>query len=220
MGARTVVYFAPDGADLGGLASIRTDALLEDSAAHHSLLGCSVGLFYIGRQFHVLGRQLCDDCVAQGVDGRVLFGFGQSLAKDIFQIRLYTCQDFLLQLIGNAELLIIAFWLADFLGHLQLQVDERLESFVRFFQRRHHRFFIYFACAAFHHEDGFAGAGHAQVQIGLFELRVSWIDNEASVDASYAHRPDRSVPWDVGDHQRRGCRVDRDDVDDIFLIRR
>ena len=68
-------------------------------------------------------------------------------------------------------------------------------------QRVDHDLFGDLICAAFHHGDGFFCAGDDEVQIGLFHLGESWVDDQFFIDISDPDSADGAVPGNIGNHR-------------------
>ncbi len=69
------------------------------------------------------------------------------------------------------------------------------------------------------HQDGLVGAGDDQVEIGVAdEVLLARIDDEVAVHLADAHGADRRRERDLGQHQRRGGAVHREDVVGVLVI--
>ena len=88
------------------------------------------------------------------------------------------------------------------------------------FQGRDHYIFGDFIGAAFYHQDGFAGARQAQVEIGFFNFVESGIDDELTIDAANAYRTDWAIPGNIRNHYGGGGGIDGQDVQRVDAIRR
>ena len=109
---------------------------------------------------------------------------------------------------------------ADFVADLALQRDEALDGIVRQEQRLQHRVFVHLIGVAFDHVDRFGRAGHAQVKRAVGHLAISWIDLQLARHQADARARDRTVPGDIGYHQRGAGGDDAEHIDMVFLIMR
>ena len=74
--------------------------------------------------------------------------------------------------------------------------------------------------AGLDHQDGLVGAGDHEVEVGLERGPPRRVDDEVAVDLADAHRADRRRERDVGDHQRGGGAVHREDVVRVDVVDR
>ena len=74
--------------------------------------------------------------------------------------------------------------------------------------------------AAFDHQDGLVGTGDDEIHVGGEELLLRRVDDEVALDLADPHRADRRRVRDVGDHQRGGRAVHREDVVRVDLVHR
>src|ERR1044071_4786732 len=88
------------------------------------------------------------------------------------------------------------------------------------FERGNHDIFRDFIRAAFHHQNGIARAGNAEIEIRSINLRKGRIDDEFSIHSSNAHRADRPIPRDIRDYDRRGSSVDREYIKRVDTVGR
>ena len=69
------------------------------------------------------------------------------------------------------------------------------------------------------HQDGLFGAGDDEVEVGVLErVLLLRVDDEVAVDLADPHRRDGHRERDVGDHQRGGRAVHREDVERVDVI--
>src|SRR4026207_1968583 len=72
--------------------------------------------------------------------------------------------------------------------------------------------------SAFDHDDVVFGADVDQIEITMHAIGVGGISNELAVDSADPNCTDWSFEWNVGNTQRRGGAVDRQDIRIIFAI--
>ncbi len=111
-----------------------------------------------------------------------------------------------------------AFLFAGLGGEFLLGGDERLDDFVRIFQRGVEVGFGNLFGRTFIHHDvvGVADINEVEVAFGLFG--VGRIGDELAFDAADADRAERAVPRNVADHQRGGRADDAEDVGVVLAI--
>ena len=111
--------------------------------------------------------------------------------------------------------------LAGLLGELALRGAELLDVLVRDVERVEDLGLGDLAGAGLDHQDRLVGAGHDQIEIGALEqVELVGVDDEVAVDLADPDRADRRRERDVGDHQRRGGAVHREDVVRVDVVDR
>ena len=69
------------------------------------------------------------------------------------------------------------------------------------------------------HQDRLLGTGDDEVEVGVLEqVLLVRVDDEVAVDLADADRADRGRERHLGDHQRGGCTVHREDVVRVLVI--
>src|SRR4051794_24957732 len=109
--------------------------------------------------------------------------------------------------------------LADLLGELALDGAQLLDRVVGDVERVEDLRLGDLVGARLDHQDGLLGAGHDEVEVGVVEeVLLLGVDDEVAVDLADAHRANRLRQRDLGDHQRRGGAVHREDVVGVLVI--
>ena len=206
--------FAPDGADVGGVASVEAYSLVKDAAAHGILLDVVVVtvderilLFqFLGCEFGVAGGVLLLEVFADGlesVEACVLF---QTLASDVVGRLVAGFAN------GGAELLVVhlvaVFALhvgAEFLCEFNLEAAHGLDGLVGSLEGFEECAFGHFLHFAFHHHDVVFGGSDHEVHISLLELCEGGVDDVFAVDACYAYFRDGSFEGNVGACEGSRC---------------
>ena len=196
MRARADADLAPDRADLGQAAAIGADALVEDARAHHVFVGLVKGFFDLADFAFIFAGELGNDLrLRRSSIGCVVLGLDQRLVEDVRPARR--------QRAGRPVRAGLVRWGRAGTSRLGLpisaamrscSIDQRLDGLVAEHQRFDHHIFGDFFSAAFDHQDGVAGAGDAQVEVGFFDLLEGGVDDEFAVDAANAHGADRARP--------------------------
>ncbi len=102
--------------------------------------------------------------------------------------------------------------LAEGTAHLDLEVDDLLDFLVGALQGRDEVLVADLAGGALHHEELAADAGVEEVDVALGLLLVGRVDDPLAVDAADPDASDRAHERDLGDVERRGRRVDGEEV--------
>jgi len=165
--ARADVHFAGDFANFSDSAVIWSLAFVKNSIAHNFFFGCVKS----GAKSGALFRAELRSCgcffqvsLAQVGGAAVHVFFAVGLVQDSFQAGFDAgaglCNKLRIQNLQLDFLLL----LADFARHALLQFHDTLNSLVGQLQRFHHQVFTDFLRAAFHHQNGIACAGYAQIK--------------------------------------------------------
>ena len=199
-GAGHVVYLAPDGADFGGLAAVKTHTLVEDAAAHGVALhvvvvalhkGCLLVAFLFGERFDIFVADGVERILAPMLVGTTGLGYGIC-----FVVAFFT--HILAEVLVMHLVAIFAFHsLACGLGHFKLDFAMLFDFFMgnlEGFEEFGFRNLVHFA---FNHHDIVVGGTDHQLHIGLFKLLESGVDYEFTVDTGNTHFRDRAVEGDV-----------------------
>ncbi len=121
--------------------------------------------------------------------------------------------DLLEQALVDLRRLDLALGLADLLGQLALQRTDLLDRLVGDVERVEDLGLGDLVGPGLDHQDRLFGAGHDEVEVvALEESLLGGVHDEVAVDLADAHRPHRVGQRHVGDHQRRGGAVHREDV--------
>src|SRR5436190_14290905 len=111
--------------------------------------------------------------------------------------------------------------LAGLLGQLALRGAELPDRVVRDVERVQELRLGDLVGARLDHQDRVLGAGHDQVEVGLLQKRLlRRVDDEVALDLADAHRADRGRQRHLGDHQRSGRAVHREDVVGVDVVDR
>ncbi len=117
---------------------------------------------------------------------------------------------------------IFGFEVERFLGGLFGQVDDRIDHRLDRFMTRHdsaeHDFFGQFISFRFHHHHGVGGAGHDEVQFGLFEFFDRRVDDVLTILVAHARCADRAHEGRAGQDKRRRGTDHADHVRIVFEI--
>ena len=210
VGAGQDAGFAPDGANLGDLAAVGTDAFVQDAAAHDFLVQVVQGVGHLG--------------VAAGEDiGKVLDGLGLHLLLTLLALGTVEGVEGPLGLIisiladGDGDILArhvereVALGLADFRHDLLLEGNQLLDGLVREEDRIQHYILGYFLGAGFHHHDGVLGAGHVQADLGGGALLFIGHQDELAIYHAHMHGTRGARPGDIADAQGDGRAQHRGD---------
>ena len=89
---------------------------------------------------------------------------------------------------------------------------------MREFERFHEIRLRNFVSRAFNHDDVVFGSDINQIEIALDTLIMRWVGNELTVDASDAHRTDRTCERNIRNTKRGRCAIDCKNVGVILTI--
>ena len=197
---------APDGADVGGAATVEADAFVEDATAHSVALHVVVVAVHEG----VLLLQLSG--VHVGVSSSVallevladlLEGFGacvllQRLLRHVVGGLVALLVHLLAQLLVVDLVAVFALdVLAEFLGEFLLQAAHGLDGFVGYLQGLEQILLADLLHLAFHHHDVlFCGTDH-DVHVGILHLLEGGIHDVLAVQTNDAHLGDGTFEGDV-----------------------
>ena len=168
MRTRQKSYHTADRADLGGLATVGANTLIENLLAHavleHAVEGRTnvtgvEGLIKLVTHFDA---QLIQRCAA-------LF-FQEALLQDLVHALADQGLNGSLDVVLGCGRQEVELRLANVLAHSLLQLDDVLEAGVSNAQRLEHHVFRHFIGARFHHQDGVFGAGYPQIQGAVCHL--------------------------------------------------
>ena len=204
------IYFAPDGADVRGVATVETDAFVEDAAAHSVLFHVVVVLIdeavllleFFGSEFSVGSGVSLLEVLAYGFEGVKACVFFEALLGDVVARLVALGLDLLAEFFVVDLVAIFALHVgAEFLHEFLLKLAHRLDGCVGGLECFEECAFGHFLHFAFHHHDVFLRSTYHEFHIGLFELFEGGVDDKLAVDTRHAHLRDRSVEGDVGASQ-------------------
>ena len=89
---------------------------------------------------------------------------------------------------------------------------------MRELERLDELFFGQFLRGAFDHDDVVFGADVNEIEIALLALGVGRVRDELAIDATDAHRADRTGEWNVGNAERGRGAVDRENIGIVLAI--
>ena len=112
----------------------------------------------------------------------------------------------------------LALRLADLRREFLLDADHFARVSMREFERLDELVFRQFVGRAFDHDDVVLGADVNQIEVALLALGVGRIGDELAVDAADAHGADRAGERNVGNAERGGGAVDRENIGIIFAV--
>ena len=208
---------------VGVAATVRAHTIVEDAAPDEALferLECFLVRFRIRVLVKVVEQGRLDGgpaAVAVGLVFCITKGRGQVIA-DAFLDRSHD--------VGfNRLWRVLAFRRRYLGGQRFLHLADRRDRFLADGQRLDQHRLGDLAGLGFDHRDRVLGAGDDEVEVGDFELREGWLEDQLAVDVPDPHRGDRSVEGDVGDAERGRCRnraqrvgrvlhIDREDRND------
>ena len=199
-------YFAPDGADVGGLTAIQTLTLVQDATAHGvahhvvivsgslgvlllQLVGCQVGMVGI-----VFLQEVSQDLV-EGIHTGVLL---QSLLVDIVHRSVELALDLLAQLLVVHLVTVLALHVgAQLLRQLVLQLAHRLDGLGGSLQGTDEVLLGHLFHLALNHHNVVLGGTHHEIHIGLFHLLEGRVNNILTINASYANLGNGVLKGDI-----------------------
>ena len=206
MGAGKIIHLRPDRTDFSGFTTVETYALVQNGAAHRFFFHIVViTVDEGGFRFQFFFGKLClvffADSLEIGFAGMFvgiaglckLVSFGVCLVVHVL------AQIFVVFLVA-----IYALGLADSFGEFQLHSAVVLDGFVRHTHCLQQVCFGNFVHFTFNHHDVVDGGSYHYVQIGLFKLGESRINDIFPVYAGYPHFGNRSVERHVADRYRGG----------------
>ena len=203
MGAGQNADLAPDGANIGQAASVRTDALFEDLLAHDLLVEViqRIGHF-IQTAFELLGKMF----------GTVGLHLSLTILTLMTVIGFKHPAALVIGILANGSLHIVAgdnqrhFGL--FLADLRLNAVDKSNNLLDLVMseedRFQHQLFGDFIRARFHHQDGVARAADGQMQRALGALLLIRVDDQLAVHTAHDDSAGGAVPRNIADGQRRG----------------
>ena len=89
---------------------------------------------------------------------------------------------------------------------------------VRELERFHELLFRHFLRGAFNHDDVVFRADVNQIEIAVSALVVRWVRDELAIHATHAHRANRAGKWNVGNAERGGRAVDRENIRIVLSV--
>src|ERR1035437_3206507 len=125
---------------------------------------------------------------------------------------------FLKDFVGDDVERDFAFLLADLGDEFLLRGDERLDDFLRVFQRGIEVGFGNLFGRTFIHHNVIRVADIDEVEVAFGLFGVGRIGDELAFDAADADRAERAVPRNVADHQRGGRADDAEDVGVVLAV--
>ena len=206
------VHLAPDGTDVGGLASVQTDAFIKDATTHGIALHIvivTVDQAVLLFQFLRSEVGVCLGIACLEVLAYLFKSFGallllQCLLGHIISGLVALVVGLLTQVLVVHLVAVLALHvLAQFLGQLLLKAAHGLDGLVCSFQSCQQVLLAHFLHFAFHHHDVLFGGAHHQVHVGLFKLTESGVDDKLSVDTGHAHFRYRTAKGNIA--HRQGC---------------
>src|SRR5438045_9218890 len=75
-----------------------------------------------------------------------------------------------------------------------------------------------FVRGAFNHDDIVFSADVNKVEVAHLALGVSRVRNELAVDPAHPHCTDRTCEWDIGNAERGGRTVDRENIRIVLAV--
>ena len=214
-----------DRTDLFGAASVRALLLDRDALADERLLelverplrirpglgvGRGLGVARVLRD-HLLLDRLCRLLALE-----LVFDLGRRLER-----RALRSLDLLVELGFDLRHVDVDLRLAGLLGQLALECAQLLDLVVSDIERVEDLRLGDLVRTRLDHQDRLVGAGDDQVEIGGLEQRLLvGVDDEVPVDLPDPHRADRRRERNMGDHQRRGGTVQREDVVRVDVVNR
>ena len=207
------IHFAPNGANVRGLAAVEAYTLVENATTH----GVFLHIVVVAVDERVLFGQfvLTEIGMCGGVS--LFEGFAHSFeGVETFVLLECGLRDVVAFLVALgfhlfAQLFVVDFVavfalhvLAEFFRQLLLEAAHGFDGLVCGFEGFEEGTFRHFVHFAFHHHDVFFGSTHHEVHVGAFELFESRVDDEITVDAGHTHLRNRTVEGDIGTSQ--GCR--------------
>ena len=71
---------------------------------------------------------------------------------------------------------------------------------------------------AFNHDDIVFCADVNEIEVAHLALDVSRVRNELAIDAAHAHCTNRTCEWDIGNAERGGRTVDRENIRIVLAV--
>ncbi|OAV66016.1 hypothetical protein Barb6_02699 [Bacteroidales bacterium Barb6] len=220
--AGQVVGFYPDGADFRSLAPVKPFAFIKDGAAHgfffHIVIITTYHFALFGKFFFRKLRFVFCDYFLKGF-GTFVFvaaGDGYGVCPVVAFCAYVLAESFVVGFV-------VVFALgqcADGFGEFKLGFTLQFDVFVSNFDSFKHFRFLHFVHFAFHHHDVVNRGSHHDVNVSLFKLGESGIDNELAVDACNAHFRDRPVERNVGNSQSGGGSQSGKRIRHVFAVGR
>ena len=195
-----VADFAPDGADLVSLTSVKALAFVQDAAAHSLFFHIVVvtvdqSCFFCQFFFAELCLKLFADSI-ESIHTLVLVVVAGS--SDGVSLVIASFANGLTQFFVVYFMTIFAFYSrTNFFCQLHLSFTLYLDCFVSGLHGVQQVKFGYFIHFTFHHHDVFVSGTDHEVHVSFFQLVESRVDNELSVDTRYAYFGNRSVERDI-----------------------
>ena len=124
------------------------------------------------------------------------------------------------QRVGGLLDLDLLLGLAGLLLQLDLRGAQLLDRRMRDVQRVEDLGLGHLVGAALDHQHGLVGTSHDEVHVGRQELLVGRVDDEVALDLADADGADGGRVRNIGDHQRGGRAVHRQDVVRVDLVHR
>src|ERR1700694_5294595 len=198
VGAGQEANLTRDRPDLGRLASVRADPLVEDLAANALLDLGFKALREVWETVRELRAELRDGLLLQIVERRLakgLVGIEERLVESLGKEPVDRLVDFgVLGAFWNRD-----FGFADLAGKGILHLADPNDLAVRHAQRLDDGFLGHFFSPGFHHDDGLAGAGHDEVELALRQPDDRRTDDQLVVEHPDADGADRTLEGDRRD---------------------
>src|SRR5579872_6242107 len=205
-----------DRPDLGALAPVRPDVLLQDHLARGLLEQAFECRPDISR-LEALLFEVRLNLGLQGVDRGLALLLGR-VHQIVVQPRADKFGKSSRQIVGECLEREDPLFFAARLSHPFLQVDERDDRLMTGVQGLEDHVLRHLVGPGLYHHDRVPRRRHYQIELTVLELRNCGIDNHLSVDVAHSHRSDRSVERDIGDGERRRRAVDGKNVGIVLLI--
>ena len=205
--AGQIVDLTPDGADLVGLAAVKTDALVEDAAAHGLFLNVVVVAFdHRLFLFALFFGQRVDIFLADGVE-RVLTPVfvGVALLGDGIGLVVAFVVDILAQSLVVDFVAVFALdGRADLFGELHLGLALNLDGVVGNAESFEQSCLAHFVHLAFDHHYVVVGGADHKLEVSSFGLFEGRVDDEFAVFEHDTNLRDRGFEGNIADGE--GCR--------------
>ncbi len=231
VGTGEIIHLAPDGADLGGLAAVEADTLVEHAAAHGLLLHIVIVAFHHGYALvlAVLLKLLLghlgeggDIFLADGVELLVApMLVGSSCARYGVGLVIAFGPDIGSELVVVDLVAVLALgFLAGLFHQLELRGTVFLDFFVSDLEGLEKLSFRNFVHLTLDHHDVVIGGADHKLDVGFLDLLECGVDDPFAVDACHADLGDRAVEGHVAAHQGSGGCDSGERVGRVVLISR
>ena len=204
--AREQTHFAPDGTDVREAPAVGTHAAVEDLGADLLFLEVietvedELGLL---RDVVEVVREVREDVGVELVLSVIALGAVEAL-EDVVHLLVRIGAHCLVDVVGDGLELDVDLGLADFGDDAVDERDDLLDLLMTEEDGAEHLFLGDDVRSRLHHHDGVAGAGKAQMQLGLRSLRAVGVDDVLAVNETHHHGARGARKGDVGDGQRDG----------------